>query len=159
MMGTGPFDLQPYAIATSTIAIFIAKRSESDRNENLDSLIGLGVQVQDMFGRLVDRGTGTFGIEHFPGSTADVPKALPVPSPHLQIYPSPANDRCTVRMHASTERHATIEIIDLSGAVVRSLSAQVVRGLNEITLDLRELSAGNYIARIDHQTQAFTIVR
>ncbi len=59
----------------------------------------------------------------------------------MQLLPNPADEAVTISF-ASTSGSATLEVSDLSGRMVRSLSSSALAG--RVTVDVRDLAPGGY---------------
>lgn len=75
----------------------------------------------------------------------------------FNVYPNPASNMINVSFTANASSNATITMIDLTGKVVRVVSAyQVNNGANIVTFDVSNLSTGIYMLNI--QAGAFNKV-
>lgn len=71
------------------------------------------------------------------------------------VYPNPATERLTIQMQETDCQVSFIELFDYSGRVIRSVNAG---DQTEITLDLNNLSSGNYILRITSDMIYTTVI-
>jgi len=62
------------------------------------------------------------------------------------IAPNPATDRATLRLDAPAQSGATLRIVDALGRTVGTLAIDA--GATDVTIDLRELPAGQYIVGV-----------
>jgi hypothetical protein len=65
----------------------------------------------------------------------------------INIYPNPAAQKLNVRITFPIEEKVTILVTDLSGKVVMQKTQQVVRGDNQIPLQIQSLNIGTYIIK------------
>lgn len=63
----------------------------------------------------------------------------------MQVSPNPASDRAVVNIKMDRALQGTLQLTDLSGRVVLKQNADVYEGNNKYTLDVKSLSAGQYI--------------
>ena len=75
--------------------------------------------------------------------------------PLFKVYPNPASERITVSLNIIDCPVTKIELLDLSGRVLRMVS-QVDE--SEVTIDLNGLMNGNYILRITSGEVYSTII-
>lgn len=75
--------------------------------------------------------------------------------PLFKVYPNPASERLTVSLNTIDCPVSKIELLDLSGRVLRMVS-QVDE--SEVTIDLNGLREGNYVLRITSEEVYSTII-
>ena len=69
------------------------------------------------------------------------------PNSIVQIYPNPSNSFVILEYSASTAEKLQISIIDNKGAVVKTISANSMSGLNQTKIDISTLSNGIYLVK------------
>lgn len=76
----------------------------------------------------------------------------------VTVFPSVTSKRSTLQFETASSAKVTIELIDMRGSVVRTLTTAALNaGSQEIGLDLDELAAGAYLVRLQDGThQAYT---
>lgn len=74
----------------------------------------------------------------------------------VSIYPNPANEMATINFTASTNSLATVNVYNILGEVVNTVSFGTVAGSNNLDLDVTSFEAGNYIVQIQMETQVIT---
>jgi hypothetical protein len=67
----------------------------------------------------------------------------------VSLFPNPAVNQLNVEMELQTAALFSIQIVDLSGKVIQSQSAQGNPGANSFTLDASNLAVGLYMIRIE----------
>ncbi len=75
---------------------------------------------------------------------------------HLTLYPNPVYHNATISFDVTDQGQATIQIIDLSGRVVREEKESVLKGANKLSFDLSYLTSGTYIMKVITGNQVFT---
>ncbi len=91
-------------------------------------------------------------IERFnPVSTDDLQAANA-----MDLYPSPAIDHVFVNYVSPVSNSATITVVDMAGAEVRSQQARLLTGANRVRVDLDGLPSGQYYIRLQSATQLLT---
>lgn len=66
------------------------------------------------------------------------------------IYPVPMKEQVKIRLGSADPGEVSIELMDLSGHIVRDMQFYMQPGSNEVTLEVANLPAGMYIFRIRH---------
>jgi len=64
------------------------------------------------------------------------------------IRPNPVLDVLTVDLHATSSESARMEVLDLTGKVVRTEQARLLAGTNTLRLDVSGLETGTYLLRL-----------
>ncbi|HZG01722.1 MAG TPA: T9SS type A sorting domain-containing protein, partial [Chitinophagales bacterium] len=79
----------------------------------------------------------------------------------FDIYPNPVSDNVTVTLFAERAAQHDIEIFNAAGQKVKTFSANVTAGRNEIRLPLGELAKGLYLmnVRFDEKTISRSFVK
>lgn len=62
----------------------------------------------------------------------------------VSIYPNPAKDKLNIDISAAGASQTEIKLLDMSGRVVKSILAQTVKGMNNITLEIDDIAVGVY---------------
>ncbi len=66
----------------------------------------------------------------------------------LVIFPNPANDKVSVMVNATNSNNAQINIIDIKGAIVKSMDNKLVSGVNVVELSVADLPKGMYFVQV-----------
>ena len=73
-------------------------------------------------------------------------------APSMHLYPNPASDNFTIRFNnISQSGVATLNIIDLSGRVIRTKKLALQEGSTIVTQNISELAAGTYLTTVQLQ--------
>jgi Pregnancy-associated plasma protein-A/Secretion system C-terminal sorting domain/Fibronectin type III domain/Bacterial pre-peptidase C-terminal domain len=67
----------------------------------------------------------------------------------VTLFPNPANDKVNVQFIAAQEGQAGIQLLDLTGKVVRTHAATAGEGENTMGIQIGDLAAGLYLVRIE----------
>jgi Pregnancy-associated plasma protein-A/Secretion system C-terminal sorting domain/Fibronectin type III domain/Bacterial pre-peptidase C-terminal domain len=67
----------------------------------------------------------------------------------VTLFPNPANDKVNVQFVADQEGQAGIQLLDLTGKVVRTQAATAAEGENTMGIQIGDLAAGLYLVRIE----------
>jgi Secretion system C-terminal sorting domain/Ig-like domain CHU_C associated len=78
---------------------------------------------------------------------------------HIHMYPNPAYDKITVQLENVTEGVTQIEVLDLTGKVVKRMSQNVLEGFNELTLDIQNLSNGLYLVKVKDSSNQEAVLK
>jgi hypothetical protein len=77
------------------------------------------------------------------------------------LYPNPSTGLTKLQLVSSTRGETLIELIDLSGSVIKSEMANIEVGINEIQLNYSNLEKGVYFIRYQNgnvtETKKFTL--
>lgn len=65
------------------------------------------------------------------------------------LYPNPVQSRVTIQFVAPTDGSATLELISVSGALLKSEQIGVNEGENSYVWDLSDIERGNYLIRLN----------
>lgn len=68
----------------------------------------------------------------------------------LQYYPVPAKDNLHLTFEASTPDHLDIKVVDITGKTVYAASNRVFVGVNELEIEVSELTAGTYFVWLNN---------
>ncbi|MFY7733744.1 MAG: DUF4397 domain-containing protein [Bacteroidia bacterium] len=66
----------------------------------------------------------------------------------LVIFPNPANDKVSVMVNATNSNNAQINIIDIKGAIIKSIDNKLVSGVNVVELSVADLPKGMYFVQV-----------
>ncbi len=73
---------------------------------------------------------------------------LPVVSPfdleHMEVFPNPASQQATISIGVLEDTQCRIDLLDIQGKLVMQKEWLLIRGTNDILLDLNNLSPGMY---------------
>lgn len=89
------------------------------------------------------------------GLTGTVPSgviSVVTPNAASTIFPNPASSSAVVYYHSSTAKGITINLTDLNGRVVKSMSPKAVSGENNFSLDLHGVAQGVYMVQVVDET-------
>ena len=67
----------------------------------------------------------------------------------IEIYPNPMSDNGFVTLDLDKNTILNLEILDITGAVVKSTAHEVDFGVNQVPVDASELSKGTYLLTIE----------
>ena len=71
------------------------------------------------------------------------------------LYPSITDSRINLLVTASKSAVASLQIVNIQGSVVKSFSRNLHVGINDILIDVKSLSPGNYFIRINLNSESF----
>ena len=80
--------------------------------------------------------TSFVGIEELPGIS------------ELLLFPNPVTEQLGLRLNTDAARTLNLQVLDISGAMVRDLSSWSVSGTTYRNWDISELASGSYLLRI-----------
>jgi hypothetical protein len=66
----------------------------------------------------------------------------------LVIFPNPASDKVSVMVNATSSNTAQVNIIDIKGAIVKSMDGKLVSGVNVMELSVADLPKGMYFVQV-----------
>ena len=97
--------------------------------------------------------------------TADLPKDAPQPDEKMSnntlcqdistdfwlstIYPNPASDMLQFDLVLPYAENINIQITDIKGNAVQNYSFKAIKGLNQKSIDIKALNAGQYVLRLE----------
>lgn len=70
---------------------------------------------------------------------------------NLSVYPNPINESSVLSIQTSKAFNGTIELFNLQGQLVYASNQFIQGGKNQITLNLGELSSGNYLLKLKNE--------
>lgn len=70
----------------------------------------------------------------------------------MSVYPNPTAGECHLKVFSTETQNAQLEIFDLAGRQVLNTQYVLVRGENQIDLNLSALSSGNYLLHLSTAT-------
>ncbi len=106
--------------------------------------------------------TENYGGDCYGFSELKIERFDPVSTDDLQVdnsmdlYPSPAIDHVFINYESPISNPATITVLDMAGAEIRSQQARLLTGANRIRVDLEGLPSGQYYIRLKSATQLLT---
>lgn len=62
----------------------------------------------------------------------------------LAVAPNPAKDKTTVTIQSTADETVQLKVIDNTGRIIKVLTVNLVKGKNNLTLDMSDLKAGLY---------------
>jgi hypothetical protein len=69
----------------------------------------------------------------------------------FQVYPNPAYSSIKIEYQAATSAPVTCEIYDLQGRLVHSMNEVSDSGVNQMEIDVRNFTSGNYYIKLMRQ--------
>lgn len=72
----------------------------------------------------------------------------PVKESEITLYPNPATEVAILSVTSTTDQKVTLMLEDLSGKVMCSFPVQIVKGTNEVSIDLKNVISGTYLVYI-----------
>lgn len=66
----------------------------------------------------------------------------------LEIYPNPANEKCTIALPASTDEFFTIEILDMTGRIVKTEKVNPKLNGRNAEIGIADFTSGIYLVRV-----------
>jgi hypothetical protein len=72
----------------------------------------------------------------------------------IQIYPNPANEFITIKMQDVSKENLKIEVVDVTGKLVQETNVNQAEA--EIILNIKTLTTGIYLIKINGANQSFT---
>ena len=67
----------------------------------------------------------------------------------MHVYPNPASDRLTVEFSLTQSERVTVQLLDLTGKVLRQNTMEGVDGVNQMRLDLDGVAKGLYLLEVN----------
>jgi len=74
----------------------------------------------------------------------------------LLLFPNPVTDELGLRLSTDAARTLSLQVLDVSGAVVRDLSTWSVSGTTYRNWDMSELASGSYLLRITDEGKTWS---
>jgi hypothetical protein len=68
----------------------------------------------------------------------------------ISVYPNPTKEKATIQFNSDIVQIITIELIDLSFRKIVTMEEEVIRGLNDIDLNLDNVNNGTYLVTVLH---------
>lgn len=78
-------------------------------------------------------------------------------SEKVKVYPNPVRDYANVTIESLSEGTATLEIVDAKGGTVLSQEKDLSEGSNNVQLNTKGLSSGNYTFRTRISNEVFSV--
>ncbi len=75
----------------------------------------------------------------------------------LSINPNPSHDNTKLVFELANEQLVKIDLLDNSGRIIKNIYADKTFGINELTIDLKDLSQGMYIVRMTSDNEVKTV--
>lgn len=76
-----------------------------------------------------------------------------------EVYPNPVNSKLNVLITAEVAKTAQLVITDLAGKMVSNTTCNLQSGENNISLDVNNLSTGNYLLQVIEKSQKSNVVK
>lgn len=67
----------------------------------------------------------------------------------MTVYPNPASDRLTVEFSLPQAERVTVQLVDLTGKVLRQSTEEGIDGVNQVRLDLDGVAKGLYLLEVN----------
>lgn len=67
---------------------------------------------------------------------------------NILVYPNPASDKVAVLLNATVSTNAQVNIMDIKGAIVKSIANKLVAGINVMELSISDLPKGMYFVQV-----------
>lgn len=74
----------------------------------------------------------------------------------LNLYPNPANEKCTITLPGSSDKNFTIEMLDMMGRIVKLETADPKLNGRNFEIDLAALNPGMYSVRVSGNNLIYT---
>ena len=72
---------------------------------------------------------------------------------YIKVFPNPTNDEVTIEMESNFSGKTTIKLLDITGRLIKQIQTTATKGLNQISIGMKELAAGNYTLQLIHNEQ------
>ncbi len=95
-----------------------------------------------------DQATTPSGCTSSPATLADYSEEVRSNIGNGTLYPNPARDIVKIRMNAQSSSSVTISVIDMYGKFVYKNQQSVIKGENNLSLNIASLSQGIYIVEV-----------
>lgn len=143
LISTAPSTFATGEVRSYTLAVLMARANYHDQYGSVCELMELTDSLRSWWdsGHLPCEGTATGILPPLPSSEA------------VQLFPNPAQDRCTLLFQRPSHKPATVQVLDMTGREV--LAVEGVRG-ERVTLDVQDLCAGVYSVRVCSEGKVFT---
>jgi hypothetical protein len=82
------------------------------------------------------------------GFEADVPATM-------TVFPNPAQGEVNFRLEGKVAQEAKVQIINITGQIVRDFTIPLMEGINEESLDISDLTQGTYMLKVIADGQNF----
>ena len=76
---------------------------------------------------------------------------------YVNAFPNPANDNVNIEFNSNDNSEYTVNLIDMSGRIVRSQSGVSTEGLNQLRFDVADLTSGIYMIILNNGSSQRTI--
>ncbi len=76
--------------------------------------------------------------------------STPLSNATISVYPNPVSTNLTIEMEVTTDGTYTLELVDVSGRIVKAESMKTSSGLNRNQLNVSNLSKGMYLLRVQN---------
>lgn len=129
--------------------ILVAAHNPFALDENEE--VTIGVSYQNWSGTVTLKGYEVF-LCKFDMSTLG--NALE--EPLMLVYPNPASDRLKAKFDSNFSGLATVNLIGTKGEIIREEFFEVVKGLNEIELDVFDMQINQFYLQIKVENQFFS---
>ncbi|MBL0045813.1 MAG: T9SS type A sorting domain-containing protein, partial [Flavobacteriales bacterium] len=74
----------------------------------------------------------------------------------LVLFPNPVSNELGLRLSTDEARTLNLQVLDISGAVVRDLSSWTVSGTTYRNWDISDLASGSYLLRVENDTATWS---
>ena len=76
----------------------------------------------------------------------------------IVVYPNPAKDKLQIEINSKKNGRATVDILDISGRKILTQNIQLDAGHNLKSIDVSNLSEGNYLLKVYMAGKQFSII-
>ena len=122
----------------------------------------LGANFKAPYLTVVTNGTGTQVVDIYRavlpnlGLTSPTTELSANTGP-LSIFPNPAHKTLNIQVEMTEQTSRLLTITDLLGKTVLSKKLDLLRGVNQLTLDIPPLASGIYVVKVGNSTQRLMI--
>ncbi len=75
------------------------------------------------------------------------------------VYPNPTNGKITIGLESDENKESMLRVFNVLGEMLATFSSNLVKGNNEISIDLQHLPSGTYLLDIDQLQKQTLIIR
>ncbi len=162
IFSTGPFDMVPGEVMTSTVAIGVVHPSTSVLQTNIDSLISLMAFAHRFFAHEISQSgdSNTVIIRHFEANPdEDVRTVNTIPNIDLHLYPNPISSSGILQYTLNERSEISVLLYDDLGRTILQpiVNKTQEKGQHDLPIDVSSLSGGHYSCTVLCNGQAQTI--
>jgi hypothetical protein len=75
---------------------------------------------------------------------------------NFSMFPNPAKENVSIVLNANQKSEGTVNLFNISGALVKAINTKFVAGVNTLELTLTDLPKGMYFVQINNNESSFT---